>query len=322
MRPRADDRTPAGLLAAARGGERRAAARLLTIVEHGGPAAEEVAEATHPLSGGAHVVGITGAPGSGKSTLVGVLATRVAEAGGRPAVVAVDPSSPLTGGAILGDRVRMEAATAAGAFIRSVATRGHGGGLALSVPGSVRVLDACGFDPIVVETVGVGQVEVDVAAAADTTVVVVTPGWGDAVQANKAGLLEVADLFVVNKADRPGADDARRDLELMLDLSEVSGSAGDDRPAVLSTTATAGDGVDRVLAAVEDHHRRLAAGKGLVGRRARRYDAEVRARLGHLLEDAVGHLLTGEPAGGRSSETPVAAARRLAGRLLAGGEHG
>ena len=166
MRPRADDRTPAGLLAAARGGERRAAARLLTIVEHGGPAAEEVAEATHPLSGGAHVVGITGAPGSGKSTLVGVLATRVAEAGGRPAVVAVDPSSPLTGGAILGDRVRMEAATAAGAFIRSVATRGHGGGLALSVPGSVRVLDACGFDPIVVETVGVGQVEVDVAAAA------------------------------------------------------------------------------------------------------------------------------------------------------------
>ena len=204
-------------------GHRPSVARLLTLVERGGAPAEDIAERTHGLDGAAHVVGVTGAPGAGKSTLTAALTVGWAGAGRRPAVLAVDPSSPLTGGAILGDRVRMEAATAAGVFVRSMATRGHGGGLALAVPGAVRVLAAAGFDPVVVETVGVGQVEVDVAAAADTTVVVVTPGWGDAVQANKAGLLEVGDLFVVNKADRPGADDARRDLELMLDLSVTSG---------------------------------------------------------------------------------------------------
>ena len=205
------DRTVPELVAAARGGELRATARLLTLVERGGEMADRVAEATHRHVGNAHVVGVTGPPGSGKSTLTAVWTTRLAEGGRRPAVLAVDPSSPLTGGAILGDRVRMAEATAAGVFIRSMATRGHAGGLALAVPGMVRVLDVAGFDPVIVETVGVGQVEVDVTAATDTALVVVTPGMGDAVQANKAGLLEVADMFAVNKYDRPGAADVRRD---------------------------------------------------------------------------------------------------------------
>ncbi|HCW00923.1 MAG TPA: methylmalonyl Co-A mutase-associated GTPase MeaB, partial [Acidimicrobiaceae bacterium] len=196
----------AELVAAARGGERRATARLLTLVERGGPPADEVAERAwselgERASGGAtgnghrsHVIGLTGPPGAGKSTLVAAWTTRLVERGRRPAVLAVDPSSPLTGGAILGDRVRMAEATASGVFIRSMATRGHAGGLALAVPGMVRVLELAGFDPVIVETVGVGQVEVDVASTADTVLVVVTPGMGDAVQANKAGLLEVADV--------------------------------------------------------------------------------------------------------------------------------
>ncbi len=296
-------------------GHRPSVARLLTLVERGGAPAEDIAERTHGLDGAAHVVGVTGAPGAGKSTLTAALTVGWAGAGRRPAVLAVDPSSPLTGGAILGDRVRMEAATAAGVFVRSMATRGHGGGLALAVPGAVRVLAAAGFDPVVVETVGVGQVEVDVAAAADTTVVVVTPGWGDAVQANKAGLLEVGDLFVVNKADRPGADDARRDLELMLDLSVTSGHRGlaaadEDRPPVLTTVAIGGDGVDGLTAAVDAHHRRLEAVGRLAGRRAQRHRAEVRWRLLALAADAVERSIQ---ANLDPDEPPNLAARRLAG---------
>ena len=266
------------------------------------------------------IIMATGRGGTGKSTLTGALTTLLAAEGRRPAVVAVDPSSPLTGGAILGDRVRMEAATGAGVFIRSMATRGHAGGLALAVPGVVRVLDACGFDPVLVETVGVGQIEVDVAAAADTAVVVVTPGWGDAIQANKAGLLEVADLFVVNKADRPGASDARRDLDLMLDLSEVSGAAAgtgadaESRPAIIETTATEGEGVQDLLRAVDAHHRALKAGPGLQARRDRRFVAEVRARLEHVLIQAADDVLVDVDS--RSGATPVEAARHLADRFL------
>ncbi|MCB0993801.1 MAG: AAA family ATPase, partial [Acidimicrobiales bacterium] len=208
------------------------------MVERGGEVAEHIAELCAALrtaeSSGPHVVGITGAPGAGKSTLVGRLLQALVERGATPGVLAVDPSSPLTGGAILGDRVRMTDVDHV-AFIRSFATRGHAGGLALAIPGAVRVLEAAGFDPVVIETVGVGQVEVEIAATADTTVVVVTPGMGDAVQANKAGLLEVGDVFVVNKADRPGASDARRDLELMLELSHVSGAEGDRRPPIVMT---------------------------------------------------------------------------------------
>ena len=303
----------ADLVTTACSGDRRAAARLLTLVERGGEPADAVAEATHPLAAGAQVVGITGAPGSGKSTLTDGLAASLAEAGRRPAVLAVDPSSPLTGGAILGDRVRMEAAATAGAFIRSMATRGHAGGLALAVPGMIRVLDACGFDPVLVETVGVGQVEVDVASAADTVVVVVTAGWGDAVQANKAGLLEIADLFVVNKADRPGAHEARRDLELMLDLSEVTGQAV-DRPAVMLTTATEGTGIDDLWSAIQAHHGRLVTEGRLIGRRTRRHRAEVRSRLEHLLTEAVEDRIADLPA--LPDGVPGTVARRLAAELL------
>ena len=231
------------LVALASEGNRRAVGRLLSVVEQGGALADTVTSLTHQKPS-AHVVGFTGAPGAGKSTLIGQLVHHLCQQNQAPAVLAVDPSSPLTGGAILGDRIRMDHLNAGQAFIRSAATRGHQGGLALSVPGSMRVFSAAGYHPVIIETVGVGQVEVDVAAAADTTVVVVNPGWGDAVQANKSGLLEVADIFVINKADRPGAQDTRRDLELMLELSHVSGQEDPTgyRPPIIMATATTGDG--------------------------------------------------------------------------------
>ena len=319
------DRTVAQLVAAARGGERRAAARLLTLVEQGGQPADEVAGATHQLVDNAHVVGVTGPPGAGKSTLTAALTTLLADQGRRPAVLAVDPSSPLTGGAILGDRVRMVEATAAGVFIRSMATRGHAGGLALAVPGMVRVLDAAGFDPVVVETVGVGQVEVDVATAADTVLVVVTPGMGDAVQANKAGLLEVADLFAVNKSDRPNAADARRDLELMLDLSDMTGhrrAGSSGRPVIVSTVATTGGGVEELARAVDDHLEALVSSGSLAVRRQGRRSAEVRSRLDHLLlEASAAAVASASVDGSADREAPGTTAQRLADHLLGGSDY-
>lgn len=277
---------PDELVEAARAGNRRAIGRLLTLVERGGPMADAVADLTHPHIGGAHVVGITGAPGAGKSTLTGQLTRILPELGLKPAVLAVDPSSPLSGGAILGDRVRMDGVAGEEVFIRSVATRGHAGGLALSVPGGVRVFDAVGFDPVIIETVGVGQVEVDVVGAADTAVVVVNPGWGDAVQANKAGLLEVADVFVVNKADRAGANDTRRDLELMLDLSHVSGQEDDSgyRPPIVMATATDGSGVAEMWDAVVAHREHLEGTGKLAERRAARLRYEVQSRVARIIE--------------------------------------
>ena len=302
------------LLAAARDGENRAGARLLTRGERGGSPADEIAEATHLLSRDAHIVGITGAPGSGKSTITSAVATHLIEEGHHPAGVAVDPSSPLTGGAILGDRVRMESATASGVFVRSFATRGHSGGLSVAVPGVIRVLDACGFGPIVIETVGVGQVEVDVAAMADTTVVVVTRGWGDAVQANKAGLLEVGDIFVVNKADRLGAEDARRDLELMLDLSEISGLDAGLRPPICKTIATSSEGISQLIVAIHDHNRLLRLGKGLMESRKNRVISEIRARLTHRVAEEIDRALEGERLD--SSISPVLAAEQIVGGLF------
>ena len=323
--PVVGDRTVAQLVAAARGGERRAAARLLTLVEQGGQPADEVAGATHQLVDNAHVVGVTGPPGAGKSTLTAALTTFLADQGRRPAVLAVDPSSPLTGGAILGDRVRMVEATAAGVFIRSMATRGHAGGLALAVPGMVRVLDAAGFDPVVVETVGVGQVEVDVATAADTVLVVVTPGMGDAVQANKAGLLEVADLFAVNKSDRPNAADTRRDLELMLDLSDMTGhrrAGSPGRPVIVSTVATTGGGVEELARAVDDHLEALVSSGSLAVRRQGRRSAEVRSRLDHLLLEASAAAVASASADGSADrEAPGTTAQRLADHLLGGSDY-
>ena len=217
---------------------------------------------------------MTGAPGSGKSTLTDKLIGLVRGSGEEVGVLAIDPSSPFTGGAILGDRIRMQDhATDEGVFIRSMATRGHLGGLSLATPQAVRILDAAGKPWIIIETVGVGQVEVEVAGAADTTVVVVNPRWGDGVQANKAGLLEIADVLVVNKADRDGAADTVRDLEVMLEL------AGDRdwRPPIVQTVATDSRGVEDLWRAVLDHRAYLEADGRLERRRDERLREELRA---------------------------------------------
>ena len=265
-------RDPETLLAAASAGDRGALARLLSMVERGGTPAREVGRLAYPRGGKAYTIGITGAPGAGKSTLTSALIKTMRDAGQAVAVLAVDPSSPFSGGAILGDRVRMQDHTLDGSvFIRSMASRGHLGGLALATPEAIRVLDAAGHDWVLVETVGVGQVEVEVAGAADTTVVVVNPGWGDAVQANKAGLLEIADLFVINKADRSGLEETRRDLEQMLDLSDL----GDWRPPIVPTVGPSGEGVDRLWDEIGKHRGYLEETGLLDERRSRRLAEEL-----------------------------------------------
>lgn len=306
----------ATLFERARGGDRRALGRLLTYTERGGPLADAVAVAAWPLAGAAHVVGMTGAPGVGKSTLTDRLAQVAADDGRRVAILAVDPSSPLTGGAILGDRVRMGSAAAPGGpFVRSMASRGQSGGLALAALAAVRLLDAAGHDLIIVETVGIGQVEVDIARTADTTIVAVSPGWGDAVQANKAGLLEMADVFVINKADRTGAADARRDLEHMLDLGHRAGW----RPPVALTVATTGEGADELFKHTQEHRRHLREHRSEDDRRARHVAEEMRRHLHRWVDLLVAQpspraaQLFAEVAAGRLA--PSLAARRLAGEL-------
>jgi LAO/AO transport system kinase len=278
--PRTRTSDPAELLDRARAGDRAALARLLSLVEQGGAPARIVSRLAHPLGGRAVTIGITGSPGAGKSTLTNALVAEIRRTGDEVAVLAIDPSSPFTGGAILGDRVRMsDHALDAGVFIRSMATRGHLGGLALAAPEAVRVLDAAGRPWVLIETVGVGQVEVEVAGEADTTVVVLNPGWGDAVQANKAGLMEIADVFVINKADRPGVADTRRDLEQMLELS-----AGRDwRPPIVATVSTSGDGVGELWSALAEHHRWLVSSGELERRRRQRVGTELRAIVAERL---------------------------------------
>jgi LAO/AO transport system kinase len=274
--------SPEELLDRARGGDRAALARLLSLVERGGHPGRAVGRLTHPLGGGAYTVGITGAPGAGKSTLTNALVGCMRADELPVAVLAIDPSSPFSGGAILGDRVRMgDHADDPGVYIRSMATRGHLGGLSLATLEAVRALDATGWPWVVIETVGVGQVEVEVASAADTSVVVVNPGWGDAVQANKAGLLEIADVFVVNKADRPGVEETRRDLERTLDLSARSGW----RAPVVATTATTGDGVADLWSAIGAHRAHLEATGLLEPRRAARAEDELVQILAVLLRE-------------------------------------
>ncbi|HZN15811.1 MAG TPA: methylmalonyl Co-A mutase-associated GTPase MeaB [Acidimicrobiales bacterium] len=279
---------PSELVDAAVRGDRAAVARLISLIERGGPAAREVGRLTYPLGGTAYTVGLTGAPGAGKSTLTNRLIGMIRATDGEVAVLAIDPTSPFSGGAILGDRVRMQDhATDAGVFIRSMATRGHMGGLALATPEAIRVLDAAGFPVVLVETVGVGQVEVEIAGEADTTVVVVTPGWGDSVQANKAGLLEMADVFAINKADRGGAEDTARDLEQMLDLSAPS----DWRPPVIKVAAATGDGVDDLWNAVAEHRRFLEKDGRLERRRTERVITELGAIVTHQLAQQAGDAL-------------------------------
>jgi LAO/AO transport system kinase len=288
---------PAALLEQARadaGGV--ALARLLSYVERGGETAMAVAALAY-RSDVPFTVGLTGAPGSGKSTLTDGLIIEVR--GGWPegsaiprvAVLAVDPTSPYSGGAILGDRVRMsQHAMDPTVFIRSMATRGHLGGLSLAVPDAIRLLGAAGIGVVIVETVGVGQMEVEIASAADTTVVVVTPGWGDSMQASKAGLLEVADVFVINKADRPGVREARRDLEQMLDLARP----GAWRPEIIETTATAVEGVAELWRAVARHRDHLVRSGQLVTRRTDRVAQELRRVLLARTEVRVDELVAGE----------------------------
>jgi LAO/AO transport system kinase len=259
------------LVEGVRAGDRRAIARAISLVEDGSDELEDLSAALFGDTGSAFTVGLTGSPGVGKSTLAGALVGAARARGRTVAVLAIDPSSPFTGGALLGDRVRMqEHATDPGVFIRSMATRGHLGGMALAAPEAVRILDAAGFDDVIVETVGVGQAEVDVAAATDTTLVVLAPGWGDHVQVAKAGILEIADVFVVNKADREGAETAARDLRQMIRM----GAEASWTPPVVLTTAASGDGLDELWSAIESHRAHLREG-GLEDRRRERLAREV-----------------------------------------------
>ncbi|HWS47951.1 MAG TPA: methylmalonyl Co-A mutase-associated GTPase MeaB [Acidimicrobiia bacterium] len=255
-------------------GDRRSIAKVLSLTEQGGDGARAAMARLHPRTGHAWSIGITGAPGAGKSTLTDQLIGRLRATGAEVGVLAVDPTSPFSGGAILGDRVRMQSHTTdPGVFIRSMATRGHLGGLALSTPQAVRVLDAVGKAWIVIETVGVGQVEVEVAGQADTTIVVVNPGWGDAVQTAKAGLMEIADIFCVNKADRPGVEQSVSDLRGMLELA----TGRSWRPPIVCTVAVTGEGVDELFTAVTEHRAHLEATGEARERRATRLRDELRA---------------------------------------------
>jgi LAO/AO transport system kinase len=257
-------------------GDRRSVARLITLLESEDPKAERVAQALHPRTGKAHVIGVTGAPGTGKSTLVDRLIEGLRRDGKKVGVVAVDPSSPFTGGAILGDRIRMQGrSTDPGVFIRSMASRGALGGLSAHAADAVRVLDASGCDLVLVETVGVGQAEVDIVRLADTVIVVLVPNLGDDVQSVKAGIMEIADLFVVNKADLAGADKVAGEVEASLMLAHGSGWT----PPILRTVAERGEGIEAVLAAVAKH-REWAEGSGSwKERRRRRAEEEVRMLL-------------------------------------------
>ena len=255
-------------------GDRRSLARLISAVEERSDAAVAIGRRLAPLAGTAHVVGITGAPGVGKSTTTSALVSLWRSQGHRVAVVAIDPSSPFTGGALLGDRIRMtEHSTDPDVFIRSMAARGQLGGLSAATPGAIRVLDACGFDIVVVETVGVGQNEVDVVRFADTVLIAMAPGMGDRIQANKAGLLEIGDVIAVNKSDRPGADATRRELRAMISAKPLPD--GEWRPPVLGITAAEGVGIDKLAAALADHHQTAIDSGQLAVRRAARTSAEI-----------------------------------------------
>ena len=296
---------PRELLERARAGDKRSIARLLSVVENDEPGASEALRVLYPRTGHAELIGLTGPPGGGKSTLVNRLAGAYRERVSRVAIVAVDPSSPFTGGAILGDRIRMrERFLDEGIFIRSMASRGHSGGLARATARLVNVLDALGTEVVLIETVGVGQEEVDVVGVADTVCLVTVPGLGDDIQAIKAGVLEIADVLVVNKADRPGADETARDLAQMLSLAK-------DRPwkpPIVRTSAQSGEGVPQLIEAIARHR----AWSAESGERERRRRAAARSEVESLLREALLRDLAGRVGEARLAE----AAARVAERTL------
>ncbi len=294
------------LVGRARAGDPRSVGRLITLVEDGASQLRGLMATLAPLSGRTHVVGLTGSPGVGKSTTTSALVSRYRADGHRVGVLAVDPSSPFSGGALLGDRIRMqEHATDREVFIRSMASRGHLGGLASATPQAVRVLDAAGCDPVLVETVGVGQSEVEVAGEADTTVVLLAPGMGDGIQAAKAGILEIGDVFVVNKADRDGADATARELRHMISLAPSE--QGGWRPPVLKIVATRGSGLPELVDAIGAHREWLeSSGTGVLRRRQRARSeiqgialATLQERFAGLGGDGALHALADEVASGQ-----------------------
>src|SRR5262245_6005166 len=307
------------LVSRARDGDPRAVARLISLVEDESPLLREVTAALAPHTGRAKIVGITGAPGVGKSTSTSALVGQLRAAGQRVGVLAVDPSSPFSGGALLGDRVRMQDhALDREVYIRSMASRGHLGGLAWSTPQAIRVLDAAGCDIVLIETVGVGQSEVEIAGLADTTLVLLAPGMGDGIQAAKAGILEIGDVYVINKADRDGADALRRELRTMLALAERA--EGDWKPPIIKTVASKNDGLDEVVTEIDRHHAWLESSGELAARRTTRARDEIeaialtalRARWGDVhgrseLDDLAARVAAGESDPYAAAETLLAA---------------
>ena len=264
------------LVEKAREGDARSVARLISLVEDASPLLRDVMAGLAPYAGNAQIVGLTGSPGVGKSTSTSALVGALRKAGKRVGVLAVDPSSPFSGGALLGDRVRMQDhALDREVYIRSMASRGHLGGLSWATPQALRVLDAAGCDVILVETVGVGQSEVEIAGMADTTMVLIAPGMGDGIQAAKAGILEIGDIYVINKADRDGADQVRRELRSMIALAERPEGAW--KQPILKTVASKGEGVDEVVEAIDQHRAWLESSGELEKRRLRRARDEIEA---------------------------------------------
>jgi LAO/AO transport system ATPase len=310
------------LVARAREGDPRSVARLISLVERASPRLREVARALAPHTGNAQVVGLTGSPGVGKSTTTSALVSAYRKQGRRVGVLAVDPSSPFSGGALLGDRVRMQDhATDSGVFIRSMASRGHLGGLSWATPQALRVLDAAGCEIVLVETVGVGQAEVEIASLADTTLVLLAPGMGDGIQAAKAGILEIADLLVVNKADRDGVDQTVRDLRYMQSLGGRHSEPGAWRPPILKTVAARNDGIDEVVEKIDKHKNWMADTGELARRRqaraAREIEAIALAALREKMDDVRGSAALRAQAErvARGDSDPYAAADELVGAV-------
>ena len=268
-------------------GDRRALARAVTLIENGSPDARRMLARLHAHGGHAHIVGFTGSPGAGKSTLVMQLARELRRRDQRVGVIAVDPSSPYTGGAILGDRIRMQELSGdPKVFIRSMASRGSLGGLAVATRDAVRALDAAGFDTVIIETVGAGQAEVEIVRAAQTVVVVTVPGMGDDIQAIKAGILEIADIFVVNKADRPGADQTAAELRMLLSLDEQRRERAWRIP-ILKTVAATGEGVAALVDKLAEHQQSLRATGQLNDRSGRQVHSEMLALLHQALMERI-----------------------------------